>query len=1017
MIVSQPFDPYLKWLGIAPEDQPPNHYRLLGVPLFIDDADVIENAADRQMTHLRSFQSGKNAALSQKLLNEISAAKVCLLDAAKREAYDKQLQAKLDAARPGRATPSTRLKVAKPAVAKPAARVSSERFDVDVGLTDRRAIARSRKPGWRSPTVLGAAACVVLLLIGGITWLALPRGTNEVSLRPVAPPNNPEPDDSPKVESDDNTSQPSEDAAASNDVQVVPATIARADIPATSDDVNSTSQPDKPQTAVTAPDDNPAAPDDTAKPNHVDETTTAEAKPVYLDDLQETEYQLHPGMVLPKHGESRQKWPGQQPAHSLITHPPSSSFAYVDYTLTEAFGKFAATVTVLTIDQMRGEVTFEVIGDDLSLWRSQPYNNTTTEPLQHCEVDIRGVKKLRLKVDCPGNAFGAWAAWIEPRLLPVEDPRKVAASKRAIPDTAAQKRLNEEIRGLFEKEIAAARTPEEILELAKFFLEQARQTTGDTDAAYVMLDLARRAAAGVGDVEVALAAVTAIADRYSVEPWELRTTTLTTVGKSTRGAGFKERAFKLAQSAQALGDEAIRDGQYRAAEELLDIALEAAKKADDIALRKAIVGRADEVELLARQYREFEAALEKLDSDEGDPEANLIAGRFLCLVQGDWPRGLPLLAKCGNDALKRVAELELAAPTNSEQQIKLGDAWWTLAESAEEAGQLPMQQRAAVWYRRALPAAQGLVHAKLEQRLNSIGSQSSEDPDTPELPNSGDSDFAYWKVTYNSGAVRYYEIDKNGSISFTERGARSRLERLSDGSFRVNFGDGKLERLRLDGQVLRVEHFDPAANFPDRVTLTGVGQRLRAWNAARLVKSGKLANVLELADPRRDAFRGTWARDDTTIRSSIEDRALLMIPIEIGGSYEVSVTFTRDQGGDIVAIVLPVVETQCTCFLGADGHAAGLGLIDRKSIGENGTQRSIGLTNGKQYVLQCRVTIRQNAANITAALDGTSFIDWHGSVNSLSNGNDQALPICRHLGLYTHVSSTTFHSVAVRLLD
>jgi hypothetical protein len=31
---STQFDPYRKWLGIAPADQPPNHYRLLGLDLF-----------------------------------------------------------------------------------------------------------------------------------------------------------------------------------------------------------------------------------------------------------------------------------------------------------------------------------------------------------------------------------------------------------------------------------------------------------------------------------------------------------------------------------------------------------------------------------------------------------------------------------------------------------------------------------------------------------------------------------------------------------------------------------------------------------------------------------------------------------------------------------------------------------------------------------------------------------------------------------------------------------------------
>ena len=33
------FDPYHKWLGILPEEQPPNHYRLLGIVDFESDED------------------------------------------------------------------------------------------------------------------------------------------------------------------------------------------------------------------------------------------------------------------------------------------------------------------------------------------------------------------------------------------------------------------------------------------------------------------------------------------------------------------------------------------------------------------------------------------------------------------------------------------------------------------------------------------------------------------------------------------------------------------------------------------------------------------------------------------------------------------------------------------------------------------------------------------------------------------------------------------------------------------
>ena len=92
------FDPYRVWLGIPPEERPPNHYRLLGIGTFEDDADVISNAADRQMAHIRTFQSGKRSAMSQDLLNELSSAKICLLDPAKRAEYDQQLRTELPSA-------------------------------------------------------------------------------------------------------------------------------------------------------------------------------------------------------------------------------------------------------------------------------------------------------------------------------------------------------------------------------------------------------------------------------------------------------------------------------------------------------------------------------------------------------------------------------------------------------------------------------------------------------------------------------------------------------------------------------------------------------------------------------------------------------------------------------------------------------------------------------------------------------------------------------------------------------
>jgi WD40 repeat protein len=126
--MSDIFDPYYKWLAIPPEEQPPDHYRLLGVKRFEPDADVIEAAADQRMIHLRNYQSGKQAAHSQRLLNEVASAKVTLLLPEKRTAYDEQLRRTLyerplaPAAPAGSAPPP--LPVALPLDAPPAAPVA-----------------------------------------------------------------------------------------------------------------------------------------------------------------------------------------------------------------------------------------------------------------------------------------------------------------------------------------------------------------------------------------------------------------------------------------------------------------------------------------------------------------------------------------------------------------------------------------------------------------------------------------------------------------------------------------------------------------------------------------------------------------------------------------------------------------------------------------------------------------------------------------------------------------------------
>ncbi|MEX2026657.1 MAG: hypothetical protein WEH44_05140 [Pirellulaceae bacterium] len=119
------FDPYYTWLGIPPEEQPPTHYRLLGLRDFEASQDVIANAADRQMSYVRTFQSGRYREDSQRVLNEIAAARLCLLTAERKDAYDAALRAKqrssarVTESRMASAPPVPRAAASAPAAAVP----------------------------------------------------------------------------------------------------------------------------------------------------------------------------------------------------------------------------------------------------------------------------------------------------------------------------------------------------------------------------------------------------------------------------------------------------------------------------------------------------------------------------------------------------------------------------------------------------------------------------------------------------------------------------------------------------------------------------------------------------------------------------------------------------------------------------------------------------------------------------------------------------------------------------------
>jgi hypothetical protein len=163
--VSDDFNPYYEWLGIPPKHQPANHYRLLGIERFEADPVVIEHAAEQRLTFLRTKQTGQRGKLADQLLNEISRAKVTLINANTKTKYDQALQ-------------NTLLKTAE-STSSPGPQQSASAHTDRTGRTARsadRSRGRGRNGARKSPGRSSAASLLRFGLVAIVAIIAIAYG-------------------------------------------------------------------------------------------------------------------------------------------------------------------------------------------------------------------------------------------------------------------------------------------------------------------------------------------------------------------------------------------------------------------------------------------------------------------------------------------------------------------------------------------------------------------------------------------------------------------------------------------------------------------------------------------------------------------------------------------------------------------------------------------------------------------------------------------------------------------------
>ena len=543
------FDAYYRWLGIPPQEQPPDHYRLLGIELFEADADVTEAAADRQMAHLRTYQTGKHGPLSQKLLNEVAAAKITLLNPRKKARYDEQLKLQLHE----ETTPQPASAVQPTAPSDEPARCEVPLPRVEPSL--RRLTLRPRKRSWQVPAALGVGA---LAALGLLLVMLLGKDGRQ-------------------------TAREDSDALARNE----------SSLPA-----------DKP---VAPPDPAPTAPT-VAK--------SGETPPVEPDPVQSAEVKL-------------QETPDEESAPPRAVEPADNIAA-----------------------------------------ATKP---ATPAPLPE-----------------------------EPKRLPV-------------PADADQERITRQLEEIYN--VTRAKKPAEKAALAKTLVDAADQSGDGPAARFVMFRLAAGLAAEGGQPELIERAVDELAKYYVLDPWEMKAELFARAADSPLPA---EARSAVARAFLPVIEEAVDVEQYRIAERLCRSAVAAARRARDLQLVKTLAAYGKEVRRLSDAHAKIESALALLESDPNDPQANFIAGRFVCVEKGDWKKGLPMLTMGSDAAFKTLAEKELQAPTSLDEKLALADDWWELAQKEKGRASKPLQLRAAAWYVSIFSEISGVTRLKVEKRLNGV---------------------------------------------------------------------------------------------------------------------------------------------------------------------------------------------------------------------------------------------------------------------------------------------------------
>jgi hypothetical protein len=284
------------------------------------------------------------------------------------------------------------------------------------------------------------------------------------------------------------------------------------------------------------------------------------------------------------------------------------------------------------------------------------------------------------------------------------------AERLPVPNSVAQTKIVNSIRAQYRDDFAK-RTAGDQLSLANNFRAQAALAGNDPVRQYVLLREAREVATNSGNMDAAFAIIDDTAKLFTVDANELKTTVM---------ANAMDRS--LISKDELLGnylkvcDAAMSKGDVQLANQAIILSKEIVSGTRDPAVAQRVRPYDLRLHDARRELTTVIAAANKLKVNPEDAESNLVVGRYICFVQGNWEGGLQLLTHVADTRLRDLATKDLDGPPSPSAMADLADAWWDWPDS-KQTPQRSSRLRAAHWYEKAISGLSGEKKTLAEKRI------------------------------------------------------------------------------------------------------------------------------------------------------------------------------------------------------------------------------------------------------------------------------------------------------------